>query len=69
MSQLMYLETKVLVISQAKHEHALAASMFLGTSVLTGAGQADVTPGRSDLPWVSGHELTLHGLVIEVDLL
>ncbi|XP_048482639.1 uncharacterized protein LOC105394666 [Plutella xylostella] len=52
MSQLMYLETKVLVISQAKHEHALAASMFLGTSVLTGAGQADVTPGRSDLPWI-----------------
>ncbi|CAK1595997.1 unnamed protein product [Parnassius mnemosyne] len=49
MSNLIYLETKVLVTNGGKHEKPLPTSLSFGASIFTGSGTFDLAPGINDV--------------------
>ncbi|XP_039754559.1 uncharacterized protein LOC120629631 [Pararge aegeria] len=49
MSLLIYWETKIFVTNDAKHERPMTSSLFFGTSVFTGSGASEISPGTEDL--------------------
>ncbi|XP_052759511.1 uncharacterized protein LOC113513411 [Galleria mellonella] len=49
MAQLIFWETKVFMINEARHEKPFLTSSSFGTSVFTGTGTSDLAPGRADL--------------------
>ncbi|XP_037872949.2 uncharacterized protein LOC101746849 [Bombyx mori] len=53
MCKLINLETKVFMKNFSKHEQPILTALSFGTSIFTGSGTYDLTPGTSDLPLVA----------------
>ncbi|XP_046959701.1 uncharacterized protein LOC124529826 [Vanessa cardui] len=49
MGLLIYWETKIFVRNNAKHETPISSALSFGTSVFTGSGASDISPGLEDL--------------------
>lgn len=53
MSLLIFWETKVYMMNEAKHEKPMKTAFSFGTAIFTGTGTSDISPGSKDILLVS----------------